>query len=161
RRLASSLRSAVGQSCIAFAFRFTARCDMDDRTNLLGSWLPEPQSSQTRKSRPRRLFGLVIVLLIAAALGWWLYQRSPQPTQTTRPPAPPTSVVAAAADKGDINITLNGLGTVTSLATVTIRTQISGYLTRVAFEEGQNVQQGDLLAEIDSRPYEAALQQMQ
>jgi multidrug efflux system membrane fusion protein len=70
-------------------------------------------------------------------------------------------VVAGAADKGDINITLNGLGTVTSLATVTIRSQISGYLTRVAFEEGQNVAQGDLLAEIDSRPYEAALQQME
>jgi membrane fusion protein, multidrug efflux system len=136
---------------------------MDDRTakNLLGSWLPESQSSQTRRSRPRWPFGLAVVLLIAAAPGWWLYQRSPQPAQTTRPPAPPTSVVAAAADKGDINITLNGLGTVTSLATVTIRTQISGYLTRVAFEEGQNVAQGDLLAEIDSRPYEAALQQMQ
>jgi membrane fusion protein, multidrug efflux system len=136
---------------------------MDDRTarNLQGSWLPEPQSSQTRRSRPRWAFGLIVVLLIAAPLGWWLYQRSPQPAQTTRPPAPPTSVVAAAADKGDINITLNGLGTVTSLATVTIRTQISGYLTRVAFEEGQNVAQGALLAEIDSRPYEAALQQMQ
>src|SRR5262245_20404095 len=136
---------------------------MDDRTarNLSGSWLPEPQSSQAHRSRPRWPFGLLIALLIAAALGWWLYQRSPQPAQTTRPPAPPTSVMAAAADKGDINITLNGLGTVTSLATVTIRTQISGYLTRVAFEEGQNVAQGDLLAEIDSRPYEAALQQMQ
>jgi len=136
---------------------------MDDRTarNLLGSWLPESQSSQTRKSRSRWPFGLALILLIAAVLGWWLYQRSPQPTQTTRPPAPPTSVVAAAADKGDINITLNGLGTVTSLATVTIRSQISGYLTRVAFEEGQNVAQGDLLAEIDSRPYEAALQQME
>src|SRR5262245_29850963 len=136
---------------------------MDDRTarNLLGSWLPESQSSQMRKSRSRWPFGLALILLIAAALGWWLYQRSPQPTQSTRPPAPPTSVVAGAADKGDINITLNGLGTVTSLATVTIRSQISGYLTRVAFEEGQNVAQGELLAEIDSRPYEAALQQME
>src|SRR5262245_55753921 len=160
---ASSFRSAVRQSCFAFALCFAARCDMDDRTarNLSGSWLPEPQSSQTHRSRPRWPLGPIVVLLFAAALGWWLYRRSPQPAQTTRPPAPPTSVVAAAADKGDINITLNGLGTVTSLATVTIRTQISGYLTRVAFEEGQNVAQGDLLAEIDSRPYEAALQQMQ
>src|SRR5262245_31275331 len=146
--------------------RLTARCDMDDRTarNLPGSWLPESQSSQTRRARPRWLFGFLfgfLALLLAAAVGWWLYQRSPQPARTARPTAPPTSVVAAPADKGDINITLNGLGTVTSLATVTMRTQISGYLTRVAFEEGQNVTQGDLLAEIDSRPYEAALQQMQ
>jgi multidrug efflux system membrane fusion protein len=52
---------------------------------------------------------------------------------------------------------LNGLGTVTSLATVTIRSQISGYLFRVAYQEGQIVKKGDLLAEIDSRPYELAL----
>ena len=66
-------------------------------------------------------------------------------------------VVAAAAALGDIDITLNALGTVTSLATVTIRSQISGYLFKVAYEEGQIVKKGDLLAEIDSRPYELAL----
>src|SRR5262249_36013040 len=74
---------------------------------------------------------------------------------------PPSSVVAAPVAAGDITISLNGLGTVTSLSTVTIRTQISGYLSRVAFEEGQTIKKGDLLAEIDSRPYEAALEQMQ
>ena len=57
--------------------------------------------------------------------------------------------------KGDIGINLNALGTVTSLATVTVRTQISGYLKKIDFKEGDEVKKGDLLAEIDPRPYEA------
>jgi multidrug efflux system membrane fusion protein len=70
------------------------------------------------------------------------------------------SVVAETVGKGDIAINLNALGTVTSLATVTIRTQISGYLMKNDFTEGQDVKKGDLLAEIDSRPYEATLAQV-
>ena len=71
----------------------------------------------------------------------------------------PMSIVPETVGKGDIGINLNALGTVTSLATVTIRTQISGYLIKVVFKEGDEVKKGDLLAEIDPRPYEAALAQ--
>jgi multidrug efflux system membrane fusion protein len=70
------------------------------------------------------------------------------------------SIVPETVGKGDVGISLNALGTVTSLATVTIRTQISGYLVNVVFKEGDEVKKGDLLAEIDSRPYEATLAQM-
>ena len=69
------------------------------------------------------------------------------------------SIVPEVVSKGDININLNALGTVTSLATVTIRSQISGYLMKIDFKEGDEVKKGDLLAQIDSRPYEAALAQ--
>ena len=69
------------------------------------------------------------------------------------------SIVPETVGKGDIGIQLNALGTVTSLAMVTVRTQISGYLIKIDFTEGQEVKKGDLLAEIDSRPYEATLAQ--
>ena len=73
--------------------------------------------------------------------------------------AAPMSIVPETVGKGDIGINLNALGTVTSLATVTIRSQISGYLMKIDFKEGDDVKKGDLLAEIDPRPYEATLAQ--
>lgn len=71
----------------------------------------------------------------------------------------PMPVGAAAVAKGDIAITLNALGTVTPLATVTVRPQVSGAITRINFTEGQMVKAGDVLAEIDPRPYRAAYDQ--
>lgn len=62
---------------------------------------------------------------------------------------------------GDMPVTLTQLGTVTPLATVTVKTQISGYLVQVAFKEGQMVTKGDFLAQIDPRPYQVALEQAQ
>jgi multidrug efflux system membrane fusion protein len=73
----------------------------------------------------------------------------------------PQPVMARAAQKGDLNVILNALGTVAPLATVTVKTQISGQLMQVNFQEGQEVNKGDLLAVIDPRPYEATLAQAQ
>ncbi len=73
----------------------------------------------------------------------------------------PVAVGTATAVLGDIAVKIPALGTVTPLATVTVRTQISGVMQRIFFTEGQLVKQGDTLAQIDPRPYEAALQQMQ
>jgi len=73
----------------------------------------------------------------------------------------PLPVVYSTAALGDIRIILKGLGTVTPLATVTVRTQISGYLAEVRFTEGQWVNKGDVLAVIDPRPYQATLEQAQ
>ena len=71
----------------------------------------------------------------------------------------PVAVSVATVGTGDIQVRIAALGTITPLATVTVRTQISGMLTKIAFTEGQLVHAGDFLAQIDPRPYEAALKQ--
>jgi len=106
----------------------------------------------------RRALWLAVIVLVFAGVVWWVHMRPAPQSPTGRFGAgAATPVVAATAQKGDIDVLLNGLGTVTPLATVTVRTQISGQLMRVAFKEGQMVKEGDLLAEIDSRPYEQQL----
>ena len=72
-----------------------------------------------------------------------------------------TSVNALKTGTGDIPVYLNALGTVTPPATVTVRTQIAGQLLSVSFREGQDVTKGQLLAQVDPRPYQAALAQAQ
>ena len=122
-----------------------------------------PATHLPQRGRPwRRAAGLAGAVLAVVALAWWIHTRPSSPAATARFAANgPTPVVTAAAQQGSINITVDALGTVTPVATVTVRTQISGQLTRVLFQEGQTVAKGDLLAEVDSRPYELALGQAQ
>jgi membrane fusion protein, multidrug efflux system len=125
---------------------------------------PDFELSPTKpRSGGRTVLASLVVLLVVAGIVWWTRQQgAPQPETgggRGRFGGAPMSIVPETVGKGDIGIKLNALGTVTSLATVTIRTQISGYLTNVVFKEGDEVKKGDLLAEIDSRPYEAALAQ--
>src|SRR5947207_4224158 len=108
--------------------------------------------------RPRRLawIGLAVLLLVAGGASVFLLQ----PGDIQQRPASrrgPTPILAAAAKTGDLNIYLSGLGTVTPLKTVTVRSRVDGELIRVLFKEGQGVKEGDLLAEIDPRPYQAQL----
>lgn len=73
----------------------------------------------------------------------------------------PVPVVVAQAKKGDLPIYLNGLGTITALNTVVLHTRVDGELQQVHYVEGQHVKQGDLLAEIDPRPFQNQLGQAQ
>lgn len=123
--------------------------------------LPEVRSAHTsrRPKRSFRLWAIVLLLLAGGVLfAWHPWRPSAGPAV---PAVPPQAVGEAAATKGDMPLIVTALGTVTPLATVTVQTQISGLLTEVGFQEGQYVHKGDFLAQIDPRPYQAALEQAQ
>lgn len=106
-----------------------------------------------------KVFWTIIGLILLAGLIWLV-----RPGEQAKPNGRggfggPSPVGASAVQKGDIAITLNALGTVTPLATVTVRPQVSGQITRFNFQEGQMVKAGEVLAEIDPRPYRAAYDQ--
>jgi membrane fusion protein, multidrug efflux system len=103
---------------------------MDDRTTTDFTRTKPVDTPVTTKAvapKKRRRLGLLLILVAAAALGWWLYGRQSAPQATRQSQfANAMPVVVAPTVTGDIDITLNALGTVTSLATVTIKSQISG-----------------------------------
>src|SRR4051794_4120855 len=111
--------------------------------------------------RPRT--ALAALLLTAILIGGGAYAFfSAQPNTQTIPTAmalPPVPVVAEAVKSGNVPIYLRGIGTVQAYNTDTIRAQIQGQITQIAFKEGQTVHAGDLLAQIDPRPFQAQLDQ--
>lgn len=116
------------------------------------------------KRRPlwRQAIWVLVILAVIGGVVWWVEMRPAQVQRTGRFQVNgPMPVVTAVVEKADVGITLNALGTVTPSAIVTVRPQVSGPLANVAFREGQMVKKGDLLAEIDPRPFQFALAQAQ
>ena len=102
----------------------------------------------------------------AGYFGWQRFRRRSQPSQAEnaqKRPAPARTALfrstTAPVEKSDFPVYLTGLGTVQGFNTVVVRTRVDGQIDKIAFKEGQLVNQGDLLVEIDPRPFQAALDQ--
>ena len=142
---------------------------MDERVDRTETRVaPDPASRVTPLvQRSRRGYWILTGIIVAGLLGggWYLWtHQQPQPAPRTAVTGRNAQGVSqpvgfATVDKGDIAIILNELGTVTSLDTVTVQTQVNGQLQEIGFKEGQMVKKGDFLAQIDPRPYQAALEQ--
>lgn len=112
-----------------------------------------------RRHRLGWLLALVL-LIVAGGLAWYELKPGAEPAPDRRGAGgPPQPVGVATATPSDVRVVLDALGTVTPLATVTVKTQINGQLQQIGFTEGQMVHKGDFLAQIDPRPYQAALEQ--
>jgi multidrug efflux system membrane fusion protein len=142
----------------------SAQPPRNDKTTAADHTGPRPTHRDNRRTLGWRI--LVAVLVVAGAYAAWHYALKPS-TQTAQrgtkggAGAGPRvfSVVAAPAATADVGVYLSGLGTVTPLHTVTVRSRVDGQLVRVLFREGQMVKAGELLAEIDPRPFQVQLTQ--
>jgi len=115
-----------------------------------------------REAAARRGLFVVASLVALALLARWLTPAG-NVSNSGHPPnaVQPVPVAATQAHTGDMPIVLKALGTVTPIATVTVQSQISGQIFNIAYREGQIIQRGDNLIQIDPRPYQVALEQAQ
>ena len=138
--------------------------------------LPEPGGAHAAsgEASSKSRWWLWVLVLAAIAVGCWYYRnsRSAGSSADAAAPGAPAKgkggfssggmvvpVVVATAQRGDLPVYFNGLGTVTAFNTVTVRSRVDGQLTSIAFKEGQFVHEGDLLAQIDPRPFQVQLAQ--
>jgi multidrug efflux system membrane fusion protein len=121
----------------------------------------DDESKGTRAVRSRRRWWIVLLAVCLIAIGAYVFfiKHEEAAKKKEAAPAPGIPVVAVAAKKADFAVYLTGLGSVTPVNTVTVRTRVDGQLMEVSFREGQIVNSGDLLATIDPRPFEVQLTQ--
>jgi membrane fusion protein, multidrug efflux system len=120
----------------------------------------------------------IVALAVLIAIGFWYFRGSRSRTEAQGPGGPGGAgagkgqgrqgagaggfvvpVVVASAQRGDLPVYFNGLGTVTAFNTVTVRSRVDGQITKINFQEGQFVHQGQDLVDIDSRPFQVQLEQ--
>ncbi|MFI5057566.1 MAG: MdtA/MuxA family multidrug efflux RND transporter periplasmic adaptor subunit [Candidatus Acidiferrales bacterium] len=141
--------------------------------DLADQGTPSDTSANLPAPAPKSRAWLWILILAVISAGVWYYRsRSTSQAQDASTPAAKgrtgtgqgsfvVPVVVASAQRGDLPVYFNGLGTVTAFNTVTVRSRVDGQLISVSFKEGQFVHEGDLLAEIDPRPFQVQLEQAQ
>jgi len=118
------------------------------------------ENSSTHKSR--WWIWLIFAVILVVVVVWWMRRgASPEAKTAGDPASRPVLVSTASAHQGDIGIYLNALGTVIPVYTVTVTSRVQGEITQVYYHEGQMVEKGDPLIEIDPRPYQASLTQVE
>ncbi len=124
-------------------------------------------TSDPDRSTPRRRWWLWFLIIAVLGYGGWRWRGASASRQAqsvgaasgARSANLSVPVVVATAQRGDLPVYFNGLGSVAAINTVTLRSRVDGQLINVAFREGQFVRQGDLLAQIDPRPFQVQLEQ--
>jgi multidrug efflux system membrane fusion protein len=118
-------------------------------------------------SKKSRVWVWLLLLCVAAAAAYYWYpkyaaaadgQSTGKKGGNDKNGGRPVPVVASLSHQGDMPVYLNGLGSVTAFNTVTVRSRVDGQIVKVAFTEGQLVKEGDLLMEIDPRPFQVMLE---
>lgn len=119
---------------------------------MSGGWFT--RDGMAKSGRPRWGFLLIVLVAAGVAAVVWRGVGSRKP-KAGPPPAVPVTI--APVEKADFPVYLSGLGTVQGFNTVQVRTRVDGEITQIIFREGQFVKEGDLLAQIDPRPFQATL----
>ncbi len=105
------------------------------------------------------MLAVLLIVVLAGGAGFAL-MRELASKNSAAPASPPVPIVAGTVAQHDVPIYLTGVGTVVAYNTVVVRSQIQGQLVSINFKEGQKVHAGDLLAQIDPRPYQAQIEQL-
>ena len=103
---------------------------------------------------------VLVAVLAGGGFRYFTHSQTSEPASAAAPPVPEIPVVAATVTSKNVPIYLRGVGTVIAYNTDVVRSQIQGQLTQITFIEGQTVKAGDLLAQIDPRPYQAQIDEL-
>ena len=143
-----------------------------DKAELRDASAAISPGTRIQQDVPKNRWWLWVLVIAVVAVGVWFYRSRSSQANSGAAGAPgsaganeavfgmgPVPVVVATAQKGDLPVFFDGLGTVTAFNTVTVRSRVDGQIVKINFTEGQTVKQGDSLIEIDPRPYQVQLEQ--
>src|SRR4051812_14988642 len=123
-----------------------------------------PRNAPLPSGRSRVPVKLVIIIFVAIVIGVIVWRQMSAPAKGQNPSmrggaGGPVPVVVGTVAQKDVPVYLDGIGTVQAFNSVTVRSRVEGQLQKIGFEEGQDVQVGDLLAQIDPAPFRTVLEQ--